>query len=199
MKIKNIRHELLSNNWGSLKKYSYDYENNDRSWSRQEREVYDRGDGATILLYNTQTNKIILTEQFRIPTFLNKNPDGILTEACAGKLEVNEDPNECVIREVLEEAGYQIPSAKKVFEAYMSPGSVTEIIHFFIAPYDESMKVSEGGGQVSEQENITVREIDFDQAILDLKMNRIKDAKTMLLLQYIWVNKILVTKVGSEK
>lgn len=192
-KIKNISSQILSTNWGILKKLTYEYLNNDNTWSTQVREVYDRGDGATILLFNDQTNKIILTKQFRIPTYLNKNLDGTLIETCAGKLD-EDSPDECIIREVLEETGYKISNVTKVFEAYMSPGSVTELIHFYFGKYNESMKVASGGGKDSEQENITVLEMDFDEAIKMVQKNIIRDGKTIMLIQQAIINQILPSK-----
>lgn len=132
----------------------------DGTWETQSREAYDRGNGATILLFNRMQQTVILTRQFRMPTYLNGNRDGLLIETCAGLLD-QDHPEEAIKREAEEETGYQLTQVSKVFEAYMSPGSVTELIHFFIAEYDGSMKVSEGGGHVHEQENIEVLELPF--------------------------------------
>jgi len=127
---------------------------------------------------------VILTRQFRLPTFLNGNPDGMLIEACAGLLD-KDDPEECIRRETEEETGYKVSEVKKIFEAYMSPGSVTEILYFFIAEYSRSMKVNEGGGIAQEQEEIEVLEIGLDKAIQMVGSGEIKDGKTIMLLQYI--------------
>lgn len=188
--IRNIKTQILHQDWSVLKKLTYEYLKEDGSWETQVREAYDRGNGATILLYNTQENTVILTRQFRLPTYLNGNGDGHMIETCAGKLD-EDDPEACIIREVMEETGYQIPGARKVFELYMSPGSVTELIYFFVAPYNESMKKDSGGGKVSEQENIEVLEYNFTDAMKMIEKNEIKDAKTMLLLQYALINKLL--------
>ncbi len=182
--IRNLETKILSDNWAMLKKLQYEFMRPDGKWETQVREVYDRGDGATILLFNQQTKKVILTRQFRIPTFLNGNEDGMLIETCAGKLdEVN--PDDCIVREVLEETGYQLEKVERIFSAYMSPGSVTELIHFYLGEYDESMKVNEGGGKESEQENIEVMELDLDKAVEMTKNGEIRDGKTIMLIQHL--------------
>lgn len=185
-----MKTQILHQDWSVLKKLSYEYLKKDGTWETQVREAYDRGNGATILLYNTQKNSVILTRQFRLPTYLNGNEDGHMIEACAGKLD-EDDPRICIIREVMEETGFEIKEAEKVFELYMSPGSVTELIYFFVAPYDESMRRNSGGGKTSEQENIEVLEYDFAKAMQMIKNNEIRDAKTILLLQYALINKLL--------
>jgi GDP-mannose pyrophosphatase NudK len=151
--------------------------------STQSREAYDRGNGATILLYNKEQRKVILTRQFRLPTFINGNPSGMMIETCAGLLD-EDNPEACIIRETEEETGYRITEVKKVYEAYMSPGSVTEILYFFIGAYSKEQKVNEGGGVDSENENIDVLELDFDKAWDMMTKGEIKDAKTIILLQY---------------
>ncbi len=181
VRFKNTK--ILSDNWYTLKKVDFDYQLDNGNWQNQKREVYDRGNGAAVLLYNTKENKVLLTKQFRMPAYLNKHPDGMLVEACAGLLD-ELDPETAIIKEIEEETGYRVPAVKKVFEAYMSPGAVTEILYYFIAPYDESMKISEGGGNPEETENIEVLELDFKEAIHMMATGEIKDGKTMLLLQY---------------
>jgi nudix-type nucleoside diphosphatase (YffH/AdpP family) len=185
-----MQKKLLSENWGKLEKVTYDFRRDDEIWETQVREVYDRGNGATILLYNTLKKTVLLTRQFRLPTFLNGNQNGMMIETCAGKLD-EADPEKCIIREVEEETGYKIPSANKVFELYMSPGSVTEIIYFYVAPYDESMKVAAGGGLQTEQENIEVLEVSFSEALEMVKTGAIKDGKTIILLQHCLINHIV--------
>lgn len=182
-KVKNIEKKLLSDNWYILNKYTFDYQRPSGQWQRQEREVYDRGNGSTILLYNTEKSSVILTRQFRLPTFLNGNNDGLLVETCAGLLE--EDSAEaCIIKEVKEETGYKIDKVRKIFESYMSPGAVTEILYFFVGQYFDSMKVSAGGGLEHEQEDIEVLEMDFNKAYTMIESGEIKDGKTIMLLQY---------------
>lgn len=178
-----LKTELLSDNWYTLNKVTFDLQKADGTWETQSREAYDRGNGATILLFNRTQQTVILTRQFRMPTYLNGNRDGMLIETCAGLLDLDH-PEVAIKREAEEETGYQLTQVSKVFEAYMSPGSVTELIHFFIAEYDASMKVSEGGGHAHEQENIEVLELPFSEALAMLADGRIRDGKTIMLLQY---------------
>jgi len=188
--IKILKTEILSQNWYKLKKVTYEYLQKDGTWQTQTREAYDRGNGATILLYNKKQNSIILTRQFRLPSYINGNNTGMLIEACAGLLD-NDNPEDCIKRETEEETGYKINDVRKIFEAYMSPGSVTEILHFFIAEYSHDMKINEGGGIAHEQENIEVLEINFTDAMNMIESGEIKDAKTIMLLQYLRLNNIL--------
>lgn len=182
--------KLLSDNWYILKKITYDYSKPDGSRHSQSREVYDRGNGATILLYNKEQQTVVLTRQFRLPSFVNGNESGMLIEACAGLLD-NDNPEDCIRRETEEETGYKISAVQKIFEAYMSPGSVTEILHFFIAAYTKEMKLSDGGGAQHEDENIEVLELPFAETLQMIETGAIKDAKTIMLLQYIRLNGIL--------
>lgn len=188
--VKIVKEELLSDNWYVLKKYTYEIEKRNGKRQVQTREVYDRGNGATILLYNREKRTVVLTNQFRLPSFVNGNPEGDLIEACAGLLD-QDNPEEAIKRETEEETGYRIKQAKKIFEAYMSPGSVSEILYFFIAEYDPSMKVHEGGGIEHEQEDIEVLEMDFDKASSMMETGGIRDAKTIMLLQYLKIHGIL--------
>lgn len=174
--------EILSNNWYTLKKVTFEYQKKNGDWITQHREAYDRGNGATILLYNKETKSVILTRQFRLPTFINGNESGMLIETCAGLLDFD-NPEDCIRRETEEETGYKISAVKKIFEAYMSPGSVTEILYFFVAEYSKNMKVTEGGG-VEGHEDIDVLEYDFEQAYAMVGTGEIKDGKTIMLLQY---------------
>jgi GDP-mannose pyrophosphatase NudK len=189
-KIKIVRTEILSDNWYTLKKVTYEALQKDGTMLLQHREAYHRGNGATILLYNKQRGAVILTRQFRIPTYINGNETGMLIECCAGLLD-KDNPEDCIRRETEEETGYKITEVKKVFEAYMSPGSVTEILYFFVAEYDKDMKVSEGGGAHDEHENIEVLEFPFLKALEMVKTGEIKDAKTIMLLQYAEINGII--------
>jgi GDP-mannose pyrophosphatase NudK len=189
-KYKIQKTELLSDNWYTLNKVTVNYQKKDDTWDTQEREVYDRGNGAAILLYNKTEGTVILTRQFRLPTYLNGNKSGLLIEVCAGLLD-EDNPEACIIRETEEETGYRLCSVKKVFESYMSPGAVTEILHFFVGEYDSSMKVSSGGGLEHEHEEIDVIEIPFNQAYLMIESGEIKDAKTIMLLQYAKINNLV--------
>lgn len=189
-KVKIITREILSSNWYTLRKITYEYLKKDGSWQTQSREAYDRGNGAAIMLYNLALKTVILTRQFRMPTFINGNDNGLLIEACAGLLD-KDNPEDCIKRETEEETGYKINSVKKIMEVYMSPGSVTEMLYFFIAEYSHDMKLSEGGGIAQEQEEIEVLEITFEQALEMIDTGEIKDAKTIMLLQYLRMKSIL--------
>lgn len=188
--IKINKTEVLSNNWYTLRKITFDIQQKDGTWITQAREAYDRGNGAVILLYNVANKTVILTEQFRMPTYHNGNPTGMMIEACAGLLD-EDNPEDCIKRETEEETGFRITEVKKIYEAYMSPGSVTEILYFFIAEYDKSQQVSEGGGVEGEHENIEVLELAFEKALDMIETGEIRDAKTIMLLQYLRLKNIL--------
>jgi nudix-type nucleoside diphosphatase (YffH/AdpP family) len=188
--VKILETKVLSDNWYTLKKITFNYLKKDGAWQTQIRESYDRGNGAAILLYNSKKKTVILTKQFRLPSYINGNDDGMMIECCAGLLD-NDNPVDCIRKEALEETGYQIKTVRKLFEAYMSPGAVTEILHFFVAEYDDRMKINDGGGLEHEQEDIEVLELDFDDAYNRIASGDIKDAKTMLLLQYAKIHDLL--------
>ncbi|HEX8315574.1 MAG TPA: GDP-mannose pyrophosphatase NudK [Flavisolibacter sp.] len=185
-----VKTEILSDNWYILRKITYEYVKKDGTKLTQSREAYDRGNGATILLYNQEQKTVILTKQFRLPTFVNGNESGMLIEACAGLLD-KDNEEECIRRETEEETGYKVSDVQKIFEAYMSPGSVTEMLYFFIAAYSKDMKVADGGGLEHEEENIEVLEINIDQAMKMIGNGEIKDGKTIMLLQYLKLHSIL--------
>ena len=187
--VRNIKKELLSDNWYSLTKVTFEYLREDGVWETQVREAYDRGNGAVILLYNLEKQTVVLTRQFRMPTYLNGNEDGMMIEACAGILEKG-NAEETIKMEVEEETGYRIDQVQKVFESYMSPGSVTEILYFFIGAYEDAMKIGEGGGAEDETENIEVLEMTFNEALERVKKGEIRDAKTIMLLQWAKLNKL---------
>ncbi len=189
-KIRNIKKEVLSDNWYVLNKYTYEYLKEDGNWEEQQREAYDRGNGAAILLYNRQRNTVILTRQFRMPTYVNGNSGGLMIEVCAGLLD-GEHPEDCIRKEVTEETGYEIDKVRKVFESYMSPGSVTEILHFFVGEYEARMKTGRGGGASHETENIEVLEYTFPEAMALVATAAIRDAKTIMLLQYAAIHGLL--------
>lgn len=189
-RIKIQKTEVLSDNWYILNKVTYDYRKKNGEWETQSREAYDRGNGATILLYNRKTKTVILTRQFRLPTYVNGNKSGMLVEACAGLLD-KDNAEDCIRKETEEETGYRISKVKKIFESYMSPGSVTEILYFFVAEYDKGMKVSEGGGLEEEQENIEVLELKFEDAYNMIESGEIQDGKTIMLLQYAKINNLI--------
>ena len=189
-RVKIVNTEILSDNWYLLRKFTYEYLKNDGTWETLCRETYDRGNAATILLYNKVQKTVILTRQFRMPTFVNGNSSGLLIEACAGLLD-SDNPEDCIKRETEEETGYKITQMQKIFEVYMSPGSVTEMLHFFIAAYSKDMKVHEGGGLDHEHEDIEVLELPFDKALQMIDTGEIQDAKTIMLLQHIRLKNIL--------
>jgi len=189
-RIRNVKTTVLSDNWYTLRKVNFEHQNKDGVWESMSREAYDRGNGATILLYNRANQTVILTRQFRMSTYLNGNADGLLIECCAGLLD-KDNAEECVRRETEEETGYKVTDVKKVFEAYMSPGSVTEILYCFVAEYEKEMKVSDGGGVEEESENIEVLELPFARAWDMIGTGEIRDAKTIMLLQYAVINKLL--------
>jgi len=175
--------KLLSDNWYVLNKVTFNYKKENQKAETHIREVYDRGNGAGILLYNTIKKTVILTRQFRLPTYMNGNKTGMMIEVCAGLLD-KDNAEQAIIRETEEETGYRLTNVQKVIETYMSPGSVTEILYLFVGEYDESMKVSDGGGLDAEQENIEVLEYTFDEAYAMIESSEITDAKTILLLQH---------------
>lgn len=189
-RLKNISSKLLSDNYYILKKITFDYLLKNGKWVTQSREVYNRGDGAGILLYNKEKQTVILTKQFRMPTYMNGNADGMLVEVCAGMLD-EDDPITCIIRETEEETGFRVANVKKIYEAYSSPGVMTEKMHFFIGEYTDAMKVSEGGGLDSEHEDIEVLELPFKEAIEMLNSGQIIDTRTIVLLQYAQLNNLL--------
>jgi GDP-mannose pyrophosphatase NudK len=189
-KINILKKEVLSDNWYTLRKITYEDIGADGSVNIQSREAYDRGNGATILLYNKQNQTVILTRQFRLPTYINGNESGYFIECCAGLLDLD-NPEECIKRETEEETGYKVSHVEKVFEAYMSPGSVTEMLYFFVAEYAIEMKTGDGGGLKEENENIEVLELPFAQALNMITTGEIKDAKTIMLLQYAQLNNLI--------
>ncbi len=188
--LKNIKKTLLSDSWAILHKVTFDYRDSKGNWEPQVREVYDRGNGAAVLLYNKESGTVILTEQLRIPTYFNGNPSGMLIEVCAGLLDDN-DPETAIKKEIEEETGYLLSDVEKVMDLYMSPGSVSEILYLFIASYTAKDKVSEGGGLISEHEDILVHEYAFAKAYTMIETGEIKDAKTVILLQYLKLQGIL--------
>lgn len=178
-----LREQLvLSDNWYTLRKVTYDYQRKNGRWETQSREAYDRGNGATILLHNPAADTVILTRQFRLPTFVNGNPTGMLIETCAGLLD-DEHPDAAIVRETEEETGYRLTAVQKVMEAYMSPGSVTERLFFYLAEYSPATERRGGGG--IEEEEIEVLELPLPQALGMIATGEIQDGKTIMLLQHL--------------
>lgn len=189
-KVRVVDVTVLSHDWYLLKKTTFDLRRRDGSWQRQSRETYDRGNGAAILLYNRAQGTVVLTRQFRFPAFVSGSPDGMLVEACAGLLD-QDDAVTCIRREAEEETGFRIHEVRKIFEAYMSPGSVTERLFFFVGEYTAADKVSQGGGHHHEGEDIEVLEMTLGAALALIESGQICDAKTIMLLQYAQLNNLL--------
>ncbi|MDU2939874.1 MAG: GDP-mannose pyrophosphatase NudK [Enterobacteriaceae bacterium] len=181
-KIDVIKDKILSENYFVLRNITYDLTRKNGEVIRHKREVYDRGNGATILLYNRDKHTVVLIRQFRVATWVNGNADGRLIETCAGLLD-DDEPEACIRKEAIEETGYRVGEVRKVFQLYMSPGGVTEIVHFFIAEYDDSLRANAGGGV--EDEDIEVLEIPFSCALEMVASGEIRDGKTVILLQYL--------------
>ncbi|EJD6080452.1 NUDIX domain-containing protein [Providencia alcalifaciens] len=187
--LRNIKEKLLSDNWYILKKYTYELQRRDGNWQQQEREVYDRGNGAVILLYNKIKNSIILIRQFRMPMYIN-GYQHFLIEAAAGLLD-DASPETRIIAEAEEETGFKVDKIEKVFEAFMSPGSVTEKLYFYIAEYNDNNRSNAGGGLAEEGEDIEVLEWPFPKALEAIKTGEIVDGKTIMLIQHLALNSIL--------
>ena len=181
LKIDLIKDKILSENYFLLRNMTYDLTRENGEVVRHKREVYDRGNGATVMLYNRDKKSVVLIRQFRVATWVNGNPDGLLIETCAGLLD-DDEPEVCVRKEAIEETGFAVSDVRKVFELYMSPGGVTELIHFFIAEYSDAHRANAGGG--IEDEEIEVLELPFSQALEMVKTGEIRDGKTVILLQY---------------
>ncbi len=173
----------MSDDWYVLKKTTFDFLRSDGTWQTQNRETYDRGNGATVLLYNREKKTVVLIRQFRFPAYVNGLEDGMLIESCAGLMDTA-DPEACIKKEAEEEAGFVVHNPRKVFEAYMSPGSVTEKVYFFVAEYEPGHRISAGGGDESEGEDIEVMEITLDNALEMVERGKIQDGKTIMLLQH---------------
>jgi nudix-type nucleoside diphosphatase (YffH/AdpP family) len=184
IRVQNVR--LLSDGHYTLKTTTFEWRRTSGEWQTQHRETYDRGNGATLLLYNLAQRSVVLVRQFRYPAYVN-GYDDLLIEAVAGLLD-NETPEIRIRAEAEEETGYRLGEVQKVFEAFMSPGAVTEKLHFFVAEYQPNMRIGSGGGLVSEGEDIEVLELPFDQALAMIRDGRIADAKTIMLLQYAALN-----------
>ena len=181
--FKLISTAVLANDWGKLTKYEFDLLHSDGVWRRQTREVYDRGNGATCLLYNPDRRTVLLTRQFRLPAFINGNVPS-LVETPAGLLE-GAAPEERMRAELMEETGFQVSNLSHLFDIYMSPGSVSEYLAFFYGTYTDGDRVGEGGGTLEEGEDIGVMEIDLDAALAMIDSGEIRDGKTVILLQHL--------------
>ena len=187
--IRNVKKELLSDNWYTLNKFTFDYEKEDGELERQEREVYNCGDAIAILLYNEENKTVILTKQFRMPVHQNEKTTGMMIEVCAGLLD-GDTPEVCAKKETLEETGYHLEKVEKIYEAYMVPGTVMQKVHYFLAKYTPEMRVTLGGGADYETENIEVLELPFETAFNMIETGEIIDGKTIMLLQHAKINKL---------
>lgn len=182
LNINVIKDKILSENWFLLRNMTYELTRSDGSVVRHRREVYDRGNGATILLYNRHKQTVGLVRQFRIATWVNGNEDGMLIETCAGLLD-SDEPEECVRKEAIEETGFEVGEVRKLFELFMSPGGVTELIYFFIAEYNDTQRANDGGGV--DDEDIEVLELPYHRALEMMANGEIRDGKAVILLQYL--------------
>lgn len=181
-KITLVKDKVLSDNYFILRNITYDLTRSNGDVIHHKREVYDRGNGATILLYNAEKKTVVLIRQFRVATWVNGNESGQLIETCAGLLD-NDEPEACIRKEAIEETGYEVGEVRKLFELYMSPGGVTELIHFFIAEYSEAQRANRGGGV--DDEDIEVLELPFVRALEMVASGEIQDGKAVILLQYL--------------
>ncbi|KQR86547.1 NUDIX domain-containing protein [Microbacterium sp. Leaf179] len=175
--------DLLAAGWHVLRATTFRYRSDDGEWIAQKRETYDRGNGATILLFDPERRTVLLTRQFRYPVYVNDHPDGMLIETAAGLLD-DDDPLTAIRREAEEETGVRVDEVQHVFDVYMSPGSVTERLHFFAAAYDGASRVGDRGGLADEGEEIEILEYGIDEALSMIRDGSIQDAKTIMLLQW---------------
>jgi len=199
-RVRPRRLDVLSDSWYVLRKAVFDYQHSDGTWSTQEREAYDRGNGATILLFDPRRRTVVLTRQFRVPAYLNGHPDGVLIEAAAGLLDDDNDSDDAeraIRREAEEETGYRVGHVTRLFELFMSPGSVTERVAFFAADYTPADRRADGGGLADEGEDIEVLELALDDAWAMVERGEIVDGKTVLLLQWARAQPS-TTSVGAE-
>ncbi len=179
--------EVVSDAWNVLRRTTLSYRRRDGEWTTQQRETYDRGNGATIMLYDLEARTVVLTRQFRFPVYVNDHPDGMLIEAAAGLLD-GDSPEVAIGREATEELGITPGAVQHLFDLYMSPGGVTERVHFYVAPYNAAEVVGAGGGLPEEGEDIEVLTLDFDEALQMTSDGRIVDGKTVILLQWAALN-----------
>jgi nudix-type nucleoside diphosphatase (YffH/AdpP family) len=186
IKIRSV--EVLSDEWAVLKKTTFDYRRNDGAWETHVRQTYDRGDGATILPHDPKRDTVLLVKQFRYPAYVTGHKEPLI-EACAGLLD-EDDPETCIKREAEEELGYRLDKVRLLYMPYMSPGSVTERLACFAAEYSPDDRVSDGGGHAGEGEDIEVLEVPLDEAIAMVGDSRIIDAKTILLVQHLVMERL---------
>ena len=191
-RIKNVTTKVISNIWAKLEQVSFDFTFKNGKTERLTHEVYGKNDGVAVLLYNPLTNKIILSKQFRIPMYVAGVKNGFSIEVCGGSIDKDESPETTVIRETKEEVGYNISELKKVSTIFLSPGLMKEQVHLYVAKYREEDKVENGGGLAAENEEITVLETDFNDALKMIENDEIIDARTIMLLQYAQINELML-------
>ncbi|WP_034045322.1 NUDIX domain-containing protein [Wocania ichthyoenteri] len=190
-RIKNITSTVLSQFWGKLERIDFDFKFKDGNWKRLSHEAYGKSDGVAILLYNPETRSVVLSKQFRIPVYVAGVSEGYSIEVCGGSVDEGESPESCVIREAQEELGYHVSNLKFISTVFLSPGIVREQVHLFIGEYRDSDRIDNGGGLEVEGEEIEVLEMSFKEALNMIDSNEIIDARTIMLLQYIRINKLL--------
>ncbi|HRO72255.1 MAG TPA: NUDIX domain-containing protein [Saprospiraceae bacterium] len=192
-RVKIIRESILYQGWSTLIQYVIDYIRSDQHTETLVREIYDSGDGVVVLLYNSKTDKILLIRQFRLPVYLNGHPTGFILECCAGLLD-HHQPESTAKKEIEEETGYRLQNIHKIYEAFATPGAHKEKIHYYYGLYDEQMQISQGGGLITENEDIEIIEYPYSQIPELLKSGAIIDSKTIILLQWALLNKsVLLT------
>lgn len=190
-KISNVTSKVVSNIWAKLEQVSFDFTFKNGKTERLTHEVYGRNDGVAVLLYNSKTKKVILSKQFRMPIYVAGVNNGFSIEVCGGAIDKGELPETTVIRETKEEVGYHITEIKKVCTTFLSPGLMKEQVHLYVAAYKDEDKLEKGGGLASENEEIEVLEISFLEALKLIENDEIIDARTIMLLQYLQINKLL--------
>ena len=190
-KISNVSAKLKSNHWGKLEDINFDYTFKNGISKNLTFEIYGKSDGVAILLYNTVSNKVILSKQFRAPVYMHSISNGFSIEVVGGAIDKNESPEKAAIRETEEEVGYKIKSVKKVSTVFLSPGIINEKVHLFVGEYTADDKTKHGGGVAAEDEEIEVLETDFSEALQMIENEEIIDARTIMLLQYLQINKVL--------
>ena len=177
--------ELVYSGWAKLTRYKVDIEKHDGSIVNAVREVHDHGHGAAVLPFDATRGTVLLVRQFRLPPYL-AGTNGMMIEACAGLLD-GDEPETCVIREAEEELGYRIRGLKPCGRIWGSPGAISESIWLFLAEYSAADRIGKGGGKHGEDEDIEVLEMSFDDAMRLVSGNDIADAKTIILLQHLWM------------
>lgn len=182
-KIKIIQETTLYRGWSELKEYTIEYQFDDRRHASMKREIYNSGDGASVLLYNPDDKKILLVRQFRLAALVNGHPDGFILETCAGMLD-EQHPEEAILREIEEETGYRVHTLEKTGEVFATPGAHMEKIHLYAARYDQNMRVADGGGKAEEHEEIEIVEMTFEEARHAALHGLFVDAKTLILVQH---------------